>query len=164
MSETKSSSERSFIPLRYQDKGDVHVEAPRGDRFVVSVAEAVNSCVLNDSMKSQRAELTDQVHKVLDRVASWASEKPRVVRAFTAPGTDGSQLLFQFVLVVDTDRYPFDLAEEAAELEVELYKKWPRVGVRIFIILSSRGPDAIADYLDSENAVQFHGEPPSREG
>ncbi len=105
---------RSQIRLSYTDEdGSVFVNAEKGDRFLLTVQEAVIACGAFYKM----AEFQTQMRRLMDRLGEWVDERRSKIKE-TYLTVRGSGL---FYLVVTKDNHFDDELESAlTNLDIEV--------------------------------------------
>lgn len=110
----ESKDSRPLIHLDFNDKSSsVYIDAQKGDRFLLTVQEAVHAC----GAWSRMAEFQIQMQLLMNRLGKWiADHRAKVKDAyFTVRGSG----LF-FLVVAKSANYDDELESAMTELDLEI--------------------------------------------
>jgi hypothetical protein len=91
----------------------VVVTTKDGDRFVLTIEEAIAACQTGDRSR----QFFDQFRGVMERLTSWLNERPeKIDRAYLRIGRDG----LDFTVVLRAKGFDPELEDSLTELDIEI--------------------------------------------
>lgn len=157
MGALKQGARTEPLRLDFRSEQVVVVTSKNEDRFVTTSKEAARACRRAEDDKGWQREF----ESLLAHVHEWCKKYPDIDRAYLGFGDEGLRLF----LVTGGTEYSVEMDEPAAELSIELEKRFPGCPADV-MHLPSRPKDVLHTFFSPPQVLELYAKPegPSQSG